>query len=477
MFKPAAVFVALFVACLGGFARQASDAGAAGAAKSVVVYVIPVKEEINTPTLYVVRRGLKEAIEQKADAVVLDMDTPGGAGGAMLEIMEALDKYPGEKLTYVNREAISAGAIIAAVTDEIYFAPKGIMGSADVIQASGEDIPEALKRKLDSYLSAKIEVYSRKDARRANVIKAMRLPDFELKLDDKVVKPKGELLTVTADSAIALYGTPPTPLLAAGIADNLESLLAEKFGKTSVRRVDLQVTWSEQLAQYINLISPVLLGLGMLALFVEFKTPGFGLFGITGVVLLGVVFLGNYIAGFSGHEPLLLFALGLVLVAVELLFFPGVAIMAVAGLVLMLGSLVWAMADLWPGEPLAVAWSGDVFAAPLRNLGLGLALAVALGLALARFLPRGWIWDRMIVATAISGSAQTAGGAPEGLGRPAAVVGESGRAVTALRPSGQVEIAGQRYEATVQVGAIDAGDAVVVRGRTDFGLIVEKLNA
>ncbi|MDQ5979929.1 MAG: hypothetical protein QG602_2904, partial [Verrucomicrobiota bacterium] len=165
------------------------------------VYVIPIKDTISTPTVYILRRGLKEAIERKADFVLLNMDTPGGEGAAMLEIMEALDKFPGKTITYVNREAISAGAIIASVSDEIYFAPKGIMGAADVVKGTGEDLPEALKRKLDSYLGAKIEAYSQHAPRRADVIKAMRVPDFELKLDDKVIKAKGELLTLTAEKA------------------------------------------------------------------------------------------------------------------------------------------------------------------------------------------------------------------------------------------------------------------------------------
>jgi membrane-bound serine protease (ClpP class) len=180
----------------------------------VGVLVIPVRDEIASPILYVIRRGLKEATDRGIKTVVLDMDTPGGSAGVMLEIMEALDKFPGQKVTYVNSEAISAGAIIASVSDEIYFAPKGVMGSADVVTATGEDLPAAMKRKVDSYLSAKIEVYSRHSPRRADVIKAMRIPDFELKLDDTVIKPKGELLTLTAEKAIALYGDPPTPLLA-----------------------------------------------------------------------------------------------------------------------------------------------------------------------------------------------------------------------------------------------------------------------
>jgi membrane-bound serine protease (ClpP class) len=471
MFKQAGVFLLLFLA---GTARAAggATAGASGSGKPVVVYVIPVQAEINTPTLYIVRRGLKEAIEQKADAVLLDMNTPGGSGGAMLEIMEALDKYPGEKLTYVNREAISAGAIIAAVTDEIYFSPKGIMGSADVIQSTGEDLPEALKRKLDSYLSAKIEVYTKKDARRASVIKAMRLPDYELKLDDKVIKSKGELLTVTAEKAIALYGEPPTPLLASGIASDLDALLAAKYGRRVVEKVNLKVTWSEELAHYINLVSPVLLGLGLLALFIEFKTPGFGVFGITGIILLGIVFLGNYVAGFSGHEPLLAFALGLILVAVELLFFPGVAIVAVAGLVLMLGSLVWAMADLWPGEPFSVAWSGNAFVGPMQTVGLGLLLALVLAVCLWNFLPKGWFFSRLAVGQPIAGAAQVAGVAPELGAQGERLIGRAGLAVTGLFPSGQIEIDGRRYEARVEVGTVTAGSTVVVRRKTDFNLIV-----
>ena len=146
--------------------------------------------------------------------------------------------------------------------------------------------------------------------------------------------------------------------------------------------------------------------------------------------------------------------------------------MAFSGILLMFGSLLWAMADIWPHQP--IQWTGDVFVRPLMNLGLGLGLAVVLGILLARFLPKGWLWDRMILETTVWSSAQSAGLAPEaGVGLDA-LVGRTGVASTALRPSGQVEIDGRRFEARVEVGAIDAGAAVVVRGRNDFSLIVEK---
>ena len=455
-------------------APQASTAPAPAPVVQKRVVVIPVRDEIASPVLYILRRGLKEAIEDKADVIVLDMKTPGGALDVTFDMMEALAKFPGETVTFVNNEAISAGAFISAMTGEIWFAPDGIIGAAAPVSSTGQDVDATMKLKITSYLKARLRAISEGKGYRGQVISAMVDADYELKIGDTVLKAKGELLSLTASEAGKTYGEPAQALLAAGTAKSVDALLEKKFGAGGFTLKRLEITWSERLAVFLNRLSPMLLGLGLLALFIEFKTPGFGLFGIAGIVCLGVVFIGSYVAGFSGHEPVLVFSLGLLLVAVELFFFPGVAIVAVAGLVLMLGSLVWAMADLWPGMSFSVAWSGDVFAGPLQNLGLGLLLAVGLGLALAKFLPSGWVWDRLVVGSVVGGAAQVAGGAPEAAGGLAALIGQHGVAATPLRPGGQVEIAGRRYEATVAVGAIDAGAAIVVCGRSDFGLVVEK---
>jgi membrane-bound serine protease (ClpP class) len=300
--------------------------------------------------------------------------------------------------------------------------------------------------------------------------------DFELKIGDTVIKPKGELLSLTASEASKTYGDPPRALLAAGIAKNLDDLLQQKFGVGGYEIIQLRVTWSEKLAQYLNAVAPLLMGLGVLCLFIEFKTPGFGFFGIAGIGLLAVVFLGHYVAGFSGHEPMILFAVGLLLLALEVFFFPGIAVLAVSGVALMLGSLVWAMADIWPDEPLTIATSGDVFLRPLFNLGAGLALALALGVVLARFLPKGWLWDRMVLQSAVGTAAQVAGRAPELAANTAELVGRQGVVVTPLRPGGEVEIDGRRYQAQLELGTAVTGTRVVVVGRTDFGLKVERIS-
>lgn len=436
--------------------------------------IIPIRDEIAEPALYILRRGLKEAIAEHADVVVLDLKTPGGALDVTLDMMEALTKFHGQTIAYVDNEALSAGAFISAVTSEIWFAPDGVIGAAAPVSAGGKDVDATMKQKIVSFLKARIRANSEGKAYRGQVISAMIDSDYELKIEGQVLKEKGELLSLTATEAMKTYGEPPRPLLGSGIAADLDSLLTQKFGEHGwvVRR--LEITWSEQLAVWLNRIAPVLLGLGIFALFIEFKTGGFGLFGAVGVGLLAVVFLGSYTAGLSGHEPILLFGLGVILLALELLFFHSAGFLGVVGIVLMLGSLVWSMSDLWPNEPASAAWSTNVFTRPLANLGAGLAIAVVLGFALLRFLPRGWVWDKLIVGATVGGVAQAAGGAPGAGPGLDALVGRRGMAATALRPGGRVDVDGHRYEAMVEIGAVDAGAPIIVRGRTDFGLIVEK---
>jgi membrane-bound serine protease (ClpP class) len=285
-----------------------------------------------------------------------------------------------------------------------------------------------------------------------------------------VLKEKGELLSLTASEASQTYGDPAQPLLAAGIAKDVDELLAKKFGAQGYELRRLEITWSENLAQYLTAISPLLMGLGMLALFIEFKTPGFGIFGITGITLLAVVFLSNYAAGLSGHEPMIVFGIGLILLVVEVFFFPGVMVMALAGLLLMFGALVWSLADIWPNQPLTL--SGDLFLKPLEDVGLGVGLAVILAVILVRFLPHSLFWDRLVLAAPTGPQIL-----PSNLESVSAVVGQRGVAATALMPSGQVQVGGARYEARVEVGSIEQGAEVVVVRRAGFSLIVEKADA
>ena len=430
--------------------------------KSAKVVVIPVRQQIAKPELFILRRGLKEAIEQNVDTIVLDMETPGGALDVTFEMLKALDKFPGKTITYINSEAISAGALISAATDEIYFAPDAVIGAAAPVLSTGAEIDSTMLAKIVSYLKARVRSISEGKGYRGQVISAMIDMDMEFKIGDELIKGKGELLSLTAAEAMKTYGDPAMPLLGKGIANDLEDLLTQVHGAGNYNVVKLQVTWSEKLAQYLTSVTPLLIGVGLLFLFVEFKTPGFGFFGVTGALLLAVVFFTQYTAGLSGHEPAILFGLGLILVMIDLFLIPGF-ILAMVGGVMMFISLVWSMADFWPKEPLSI--SGDILVGPLTSVMIGTVLAVVMFLAVLRFLPRGGLWGKMVLDSSVGGERSDQ--------RGSSLIGSTGTAATALFPSGQVEISGRRYEARLLLGSAAAGTPVRVTAAGDFGLTVE----
>ena len=172
----------------------------------VDVYVIPIRDAISKPNLYILRRGLKEGIANEVDMVLLDMDTPGGRVDYTIEMMEMLARFDGITATYVNNDAISAGSFITAATQEIYFSPQGKIGASAVIMGGGQDVPETAKMKIESYLRANIRVITEDYPYRSDVVRAMLDSEFELKIGDDVIKSSGELtsLLLSQTSTLAI---------------------------------------------------------------------------------------------------------------------------------------------------------------------------------------------------------------------------------------------------------------------------------
>ncbi len=441
--------------------------------KTLSVYVIPVKDAIGQPTLFAIRSGIKDAIEKKASLVLLEMDTPGGELGATLDIMKTIDRFEGDTATFINEEAISAGAIIASVTKDIYFTPRATMGSSEVVTGSGQDVDDSMKRKINAFLTSKVDAYIGEYRYRSQVLEAMIDPDVELVIDGETLSKEGKLLNLNARRAHETYGDPPQPLLGAGIHDDLDSLIESIADGRTIIRHDFVSTWSLSLAAHLMTLSPVLLGLGILALLVEFKTPGFGVFGIAGIALIAIVNFGHNVAGLSGYEGLIIFVIGALLVFIEVVFFPGVVFLALPGMLMMLGGIIWSMADMWPQETPDYDITFDVFLTPIYNLLGGIVIAIVLFLALARFLPKSVFWDRMILAGAVEGTSQ--GVAPSKSTRPS--TGAEGVAATDLFPTGEIEIDGKRYEARVEVGSISKGSRIRILRSDVFGYFIEEVKS
>ncbi len=441
--------------------------------KTLSVYVIPVKDMIGRPTLFAIRSGIKEAIEKKASLVLLEMDTPGGELGSTLEIMKTIDRFEGDTATFINEEAISAGAIIASVTKKIYFTPRATMGSSEVVTGTGQDVDESMKRKINAFLTSKVDAYIGEYRYRSQVLEAMIDPDVELVIDGETISKEGKLLNLNARRAHEKYGDPPQSLLGAGIYDDLDALIeAIADGRTVVRH-DFETTWSLSLAAHLMTLSPVLLGLGILALLVEFKTPGFGVFGVAGIALIAIVNFGHHVAGLSGYEGLIVFVIGALLVFVELVFFPGVIFLALPGLIMMLGGIIWSMADMWPKDTPDFDITFDLFLVPIYNLLGGIFIAVVLFAALARFLPKSVFWDRMIMASTVAGTSHGATVVAPDRPQP----GAEGLAVTDLFPTGEIEIDGRRFEARVEVGSVSKGARIRILRSDTFGYFVEEVKS
>lgn len=443
------------------------------------VYVVPIEGMITDPQFYILRRALKQAIEEDVDVVVLQMNTPGGASNTMVEMMDALTKFGGETITFVDNEAISAGSFIAVATDDIWFSPLGVMGSSEGIMANGQDLPEAMKRKMESYLDAKVRSITREYRYRADVQRAMMDPDYELVVDGQVIKPKGKLLSLTAQEAVSQYGNPPEPLLAEGIADDVTTMLDQKFGAGNYEIKQFEISWIERFSHFISVFGAVFLGLGIIMLGMEFKTPGFGLPGAFGILLIGLFFLGKYGAGLAGAEGLLFFLLGIILIAVEIFLLPGTLAAGVLGVLMIFGALLWSMADIWPEGSKGWEFEFDMLYAPAGQLFLALAIAFIAGLALIKLLPESWLHKTIIVGARVGGASPAVAGGGRSIDyAPGAGVilpkpGARGQAVTDLHPGGQVEIDGRRFQALVTLGSVESGESIEVVEQRDFSLIVK----
>ena len=443
-------------------------------------FVIPVRDQIGPPILNILRRGMKQAIESEVDLIILDMDTPGGELGVTLEIMQeildSVDYWEGKVLTYVNKEAISAGAYIAIATQEIAFAPFSQIGAAEAVSGGGGEIDPSMKRKVNSYLKAKIRNFAGSYKYRSLVMAAMMDANVSLIIegetlkatDGTLIKSPGELLTLTGEEAVMKYGNPPQTLLGTGIFKDLEELLDQRWGKKNYQMIRMEINWAENAGLWLNGIAPLLLSIGLVLLFIEFKTPGFGVFGILGIGFILIFFGSKYVSGLAGQEELLLFLVGFCLVLVEVFLAPGLFLPALLGLALMFGSLIWAMVDVWPGQE--IDWSFALFRVPLVELAQSFGLAFILGYLAIKVMGKTPMGKSMLLETSVGNLKPNQTSV---LIEPNKV----GVTVSELYPVGKVQIDGKTYEARAVIGKIEKGQRIKVLKHSVYELVVEELTS
>ena len=449
---------------------------------SKTVFVIPIREDIAPPLLYLVRRGVKEAIEKKADLLVLDMKTNGGRIDTTEDIISIIGEFKGDTATYVNDRAFSAGAFISVATKKIYMAPQSVIGAAAPVMMGPDgqvkDIPGTMEVKTKSAVRALVRRIAEKNGHNSDVIEAMIDRDRELIIDGKVINKKGDILTLTDTEASTSYGEPPKPLLSAGTVESLDALLA-KLGYAGAHRIDIKPTGAEKLGTWINAISPLLLIIGVIGLYIEFKTPGFGAPGIIGIAAFALYFIGGYIAGFSGLQWLLVFVVGVVLLAVEFFLFPGTVALGVTGGLMMILSIVMALVDLYPAVPLTPTGptpSWPRFAGPTSESlehALRVLLIATAGTAFGVWLVSKWLPKTSLYAALVSQGTSGEKTTAAFVAQENTMIHKTGVTISALRPGGKAQFGDTILDVMSQGDMLSKGTAVRIVGFSAGAAIVE----
>src|SRR5213595_404244 len=400
------------------------------------VVVVPVHGEVAPSLLAFFRRAVKTAESNDASAIVFDMNTYGGRLDTATEMVNALNQIKIPTYTFINTNAGSAGALIVIATQHIYMAPGSAIGAAAPILPTREDLPTTAKEKTISYWSALIRSSAIKNGHNPDIAEAFMNREKEVKIGERVVHPKGAILTLNAQEATErIHGK---PLFAEGVVDSIADLTKKAGLKGNL--VTVEATGFEQIAFWITALAPLLLLGGILGAYLEFKIPGATWPGIISAICFALFFLGHYLAGLAGWEVVALFILGMVLVLIEILFFAHTTIVfGVLGVFLMLASLLWTMIDRYPGQNFFP--SGKALAVPLLNMFIAIVGSFIVIALLARYLPRTSIYRRFALMDSNPPGPSLAGEPRHFVTALALTPGMQGTSVTVLRPSGKASFA------------------------------------
>ena len=445
-----ALLLAALAGTVGGQPAEGVGDGAGPATEAgpvQLVFVIPIEGEIEQGLYLVLGRAMRSARRERASAIVLRMHTPGGRVDSAMKIRDLLIKTTLPTYTYVDNMAISAGAFLALATDKIVMGPSSNIGGALPI-ALGLGGASPVDEKFVSVFASEMRKTAKFKGHPAEIAEAFSNPDIEI----PGLKEKGKILTLDFDQATSVG-------LAAYVAPTLEALL-EREGLAGARVQTFEFTQTDRVARFLS--SPFILGLllllGMGGIFIEVKSPGFGLPGLLGLSALGLYFFGSYLAHLSGYMEIIIFVLGVSLLLIEVFVIPGFGLFGVAGIVLMAGSLFFALFNL---APKGFDFHLIQLRVPLLTMTVPFLTAIPLFWFVGRILPHTPIYGTLTLQPPSPPS-----GASEGFsGAPAASalrVGQRGTTVTELRPTGVAAFEGRRTDVLTEGEFVERGREVVI---------------
>ena len=430
---------------------------------SDTVYRIPIEGTIDLGLPPFINRMLQEAKSMDAEVIVFDINTFGGRVDAATQIKDAILGADIKTVAFVNRRAISAGALITLSCEQVYMAGGGLIGAATAVDMSGKKGSEKVISFMREEMASTAEKRGRsKDIARGMVDEELAFTHLVINGDSVLVddiegQKEGKLISLTTDQAIK-YG------IADGSAETIDALL-DSLGYSTAELIETSENWSEKIVRFLTdpVVASLLTTFGFLGILFELQSPGWGIPGFVGLACLILSLSVSYIAELATMSDMLFVFAGLGLILLEMLVIPGFGIVGLGGIGFMLyGLYLLLLPDVPVGEEI-MEQAMDGFIIGLIGAAIGLVLLI-------RLMMKTKFWDQLTspdIQKKEDGYSNTQGWET--------LDGLTGVADTDLHPSGWVKIGEQRVFVVSEGGFIDQGKEITVLSVDGNRVLVREL--
>ncbi|MDH5396554.1 MAG: nodulation protein NfeD [Cyclobacteriaceae bacterium] len=423
------------------------------AQKASKVMVMEIKSDIDPRTNRYVELALEQAEEIGADVVIIEMDTYGGLVADAKDIVENILDFEKPVWVFIDKDAASAGALISIACDSIYMAAGSSIGAATVVVGDGTQAPD----KYQSYMRSTMRSTAEEKGRDPKIAEGMVDQNIEI----EGVTKAGEVITFSTSEAIE-HG-----FCEAKVTSIEEILERNGIEKYDLIRYELNIT-EKIIAFFLNpFISGILILVIIGGLYFELQTPGVGFPILAAAIALVLYLVPYYLNGLAESWEIIAFIVGIILIALEVFVIPGFGLAGVSGLILTVGSLVLMMLNndvfdftLVPFDKIFIAISTT-----LGGLLGGVIIMFFGGVRLAN--------SKMFSRIALTSTEKRSEGYTSSFIKES-MIGKTGEAYTVLRPSGKVLIEDEIFDAYTRGGYIHQGAKIKVIGEEGTSLKVKQ---
>ena len=280
----------------------------AGSQANNDVIIMTIEAPVSAPMLDYFKRGIRTAEDQNASAVVIILDTPGGAVDIMQEIVQLIRNAAVPIIIYVGpagAQAASAGSIITLAGHASGMAPETVIGAASVVDGSGEDLPDTLARKLTEDLQALVRGLAERRGPEA-VDLAERMISEAIAVNSQEALAIGFIDAIAVDVPDLLQQLDGQTVIVNNQPETLELATASQTA--------LNLNFAEQLLFILtnSVLIGILLTIGVQAILIELSNPGGWVAGFIGVVAIALALYG------LGQLPVNWFGMALIVIAFAL---------------------------------------------------------------------------------------------------------------------------------------------------------------